>query len=575
MSFVLTTPEMLAAAAGDLQGIGSAIDAANMAAAAPTTGVLPSAADPVSVRTAALFAALAHRYQALSARAAAFHQQFVQNLVAGGNSYAETEASNVAATRLTPVLASQHTANSLGPAGHISSGNPGTGILGKGNIGNANLGSGNITNPNFGSGNIGDQVFARANFGGQNLGTGNNAGQTFGGGNVGSQNIGTGKSGYGIPGNNNSGLGHPDTASAMSNLNSTGTGNGTGTQSANPAALASHAHSSNSAAGNLSPANTGNANTSTATSTSPTDIALIMGGTGNPQPSPSYVNAVYQTYIAPYYPGYTPVGLYTPEQFWPVTGLTSETFGQSVRQGVALLNNAIMTKIAAGDHVIVFGYSQSATIATIEMRHLDALPASVRPSTSMLKFVLLGDPNSPNGGILERFHGLYIPGLNVHFDGATPPNTPYHTVIYSIQYDPIADFPQYPIDLPADLNALLGYFYLHGTYPNLTAAQLATAIQEHFGATTYYLIPTQNLPLLDPLRQLGVPSPIIDLIQPFLRAIIDLGYGNGPAYVPTPAQLFPHISLSSVAGDLSLGAAQGVLDPLAAGLPPLAASRTA
>jgi hypothetical protein len=42
----------------------------------------------------------------------------------------------------------------------------------------------------------------------------------------------------------------------------------------------------------------------------------------------------------------------TPDQFWPVTGLTSETFGKSVHQGVALLNNAITTQTAGGDHVV-------------------------------------------------------------------------------------------------------------------------------------------------------------------------------------------------------------------------------
>jgi len=45
MSFVTTQPEMLASAAGGLQSIGSAVAAGNMAAAAPTTGVVPAAAD--------------------------------------------------------------------------------------------------------------------------------------------------------------------------------------------------------------------------------------------------------------------------------------------------------------------------------------------------------------------------------------------------------------------------------------------------------------------------------------------------------------------------------------------------
>ena len=65
MSFVTTQPEMLASAAGDLQSIGSAMAAGNTAAAAPTTGVVPAAADEVSALTAAQFAAHAQLYQAI------------------------------------------------------------------------------------------------------------------------------------------------------------------------------------------------------------------------------------------------------------------------------------------------------------------------------------------------------------------------------------------------------------------------------------------------------------------------------------------------------------------------------
>ena len=57
MSFVSTQPEDLTAAAGNLQRIGSAVTAQNAAAAAPTTGVMPAAADEVSALTAAQFAA--------------------------------------------------------------------------------------------------------------------------------------------------------------------------------------------------------------------------------------------------------------------------------------------------------------------------------------------------------------------------------------------------------------------------------------------------------------------------------------------------------------------------------------
>jgi hypothetical protein len=98
MSFVTTQPEALAAAAGSLQGIGSALDAQNAAAAAPTTGVVPAAADEVSALTAAQFAAHAQMYQAVSAQAAAIHEQFVSTLGISSGSYATTEIINTAAT---------------------------------------------------------------------------------------------------------------------------------------------------------------------------------------------------------------------------------------------------------------------------------------------------------------------------------------------------------------------------------------------------------------------------------------------------------------------------------------------
>jgi PE family len=97
MSYVTTHPEMLSAAAGNLQDIGSAVSAGNAAAAAPTTGVVPAAADEVSALTAAQFAAHAQMYQDFSAQAAAIHEQFVTTLATSAGSYLATEAANSAA----------------------------------------------------------------------------------------------------------------------------------------------------------------------------------------------------------------------------------------------------------------------------------------------------------------------------------------------------------------------------------------------------------------------------------------------------------------------------------------------
>ena len=97
MSFVTTQPEMLTVAAASLQGIGSAMTAGNAAAAAPTTGVIPAAADEVSALTAAQFAAHAEMYQAISAQAAAIHEMFVNTMGISAGSYAATEVANAAA----------------------------------------------------------------------------------------------------------------------------------------------------------------------------------------------------------------------------------------------------------------------------------------------------------------------------------------------------------------------------------------------------------------------------------------------------------------------------------------------
>ncbi|WP_459797713.1 PE family protein, partial [Mycobacterium riyadhense] len=95
MSFVSISPELVAAAAGNLAGVGSTISAANAAAAAPTTQVLAAAGDEISAQIAALFGGFGREYQALSAQAMTFQEQFVQSLTAGAGAYASAEAINV------------------------------------------------------------------------------------------------------------------------------------------------------------------------------------------------------------------------------------------------------------------------------------------------------------------------------------------------------------------------------------------------------------------------------------------------------------------------------------------------
>src|SRR3954454_13185191 len=108
--------------------------------------------------------------------------------------------------------------------------------------------------------------------------------------------------------------------------------------------------------------------------------ALIMGGTGTPDPDlePGYVPNVLSYYI---YPNTfctvgdcTPQVVVTPETAWPLYGgLSALTWQDSITEGVALLDDEVQDQIAsmgADDHLVIFGYSQSAVIASIEKQRL-------------------------------------------------------------------------------------------------------------------------------------------------------------------------------------------------------------
>ena len=96
MSDLTAVPQAISAAATDVAAVGSTVNAAHIAAAAPTVAVVPAAADEVSAGIANLFSGFAKEYQALAGQASAFQQQFVQHLHATAGSYTAAETVNAA-----------------------------------------------------------------------------------------------------------------------------------------------------------------------------------------------------------------------------------------------------------------------------------------------------------------------------------------------------------------------------------------------------------------------------------------------------------------------------------------------
>lgn len=312
-----------------------------------------------------------------------------------------------------------------------------------------------------------------------------------------------------------------------------------------------------------------------------------MGGSGMPIPSQAVIDAVGSRYImpsSPIFPGQPifPVDsihpLFTPEGLYPITGTKSLVLDQSLAQGVQILDATIKERLALGHNLVVVGASQSSTLAGLEMRNLLALPADQIPTSDQLSFVLLVDPSNPNGGLLSRFGDpslppLTVPSMGVTFSGATPSETPWDTAMYNIEYDGFSDFPRYPLNFLSVLNAVLGIAFVHSSIADLSDEQIAQAVlmpvsDGYGGNTDYFMIPTENLPLLEPLRFLPIlGDPLADLLQPALRVLVNLGYGDiehgwdsGPADLSTPFGVFPNLDLGDVLTALGNGVQQGWQD---------------
>lgn len=211
-------------------------------------------------------------------------------------------------------------------------------------------------------------------------------------------------------------------------------------------------------------------------------------------------------------------------QVWPVSGLTSATLDKSVEDGYMNLSHEL-ARLPQGELITIVGYSLGAVAVNQVRRDLRSKHPAGDPN---IKFTLLGDANTPNGGIFARFPWLHVPIIDITSTGSIEPDQFKETLI-NIEYDPYGDFPAYfnPFSL---VNALAGVKYAHED-PYYDAINLddPNLIKSTNGNTTYYLAPAKHLPLLQPLRdiaaQIHLPvGPFLDAIEPALRVLIDAGY---------------------------------------------------
>jgi hypothetical protein len=305
--------------------------------------------------------------------------------------------------------------------------------------------------------------------------------------------------------------------------------------------------------------------------------AIIIGTTFMPDPAtPEYIHGAMEHFVKPT----TSCGVQacavrpvsTPEEFWPVSGWQDMTIDHSIARGLGIADEAVRRDLSSSSEpLVVFGDSQSSTILTLEKRRMTTLSDAEK---SRLVLVLVANPNRPNGGLLQRIAPYTIPVINLTGSGATPTDTGIKTIDKICQYDAIADFPQYPLNLLAVLNLIAGAA-IHSSYitgpidytdQELGQTSQSPSNQQTYGDTVYITIPAKQLPLVVPLRQFGdatglsaITTPLADLIEPTLRVLVELGYDRSIPYgEPSGFGLFPKINPSDLAFDLSSAVTSGV-----------------
>ncbi|SBS79229.1 PE-PPE domain protein [uncultured Mycobacterium sp.] len=335
-------------------------------------------------------------------------------------------------------------------------------------------------------------------------------------------------------------------------------------------------------------------------------VALIVPGTGTPNPAvpplgTNYMQNAVDYYIQPLDPACATVCIPEPvpyiAQFWPFPfpgwgGLTGAKLNVSVASGVQSLNTQI-GNVDPSDDIVIFGYSQGATVSGLVKRQLADANGGVIPDR--ISFVLIGDPNRPNGGIFERLANFgTVPILDATFGRPTPTDTTVlpdvNTTDIALQYDGIVDFPANPLNLLADLNAIAGFIYIHGSYLSPRGTQPSTALPygytipeleaamdcaqspkncQTYNDTLYITIPAKTLPIMQPLLDIGAATgttalmkPIVDLISPVTRVLIETGYNRSNYGQPTPFTIFTPINPVTLTVDLATAVVQGIHDAL-------------
>ena len=346
--------------------------------------------------------------------------------------------------------------------------------------------------------------------------------------------------------------------------------------------------------------------------------ALIVPGTGTPKPNEvdQYLGNAWSRYIdgvACIENCADPdlVGIDYPASFWPLTFIPGwcvpsrcAKWDVSVGEGATNLITQLTPFLDEGsdEDVYIFGYSQGGAVVANTLEYLKGL--DLDPGVKeRLEVVTIGGIENPDGGFWQRLAWLRyllgepVPIIDVSFEPGMAVDTGIKTTSIGFEYDPVVYAPRYWGNALAVLNMIAAFDTVHGYYlspngndenavlpygytpasptgPGTLAPQLncglnPTNCREDSYGNTYIMIPATSLPLTDLVRSLAdsmgigrLAKPFIDLVEPVLKVMVDLGFdwsgdpGVSRSLSPLPFKIFQN--WIKVGVDLAVATVKGI-----------------
>lgn len=203
-----------------------------------------------------------------------------------------------------------------------------------------------------------------------------------------------------------------------------------------------------------------------------------------------------------------------------------------------------------GEETTIFGFSEGAVVASQWLeKHLEDPEAY--PAPENLTFVVIGNPTRKYGG------------SGTVWGQGWPENSGIKVIDVAQQYDPTVDMPTNTLNSLAVLNATMGFFtnHLGKGYSDVDIDAEENSKWTEDGIE-YVFVPSKTLPIVEPLRWLGLGQ-LADELTPGLQYLIEQAYDrddritNTTIDAPEKSWSYIPINLAETIANIPYYAVQG------------------